>query len=337
MLAEFKAAARIARMSFWQLASDVVFRLFRRFETIGASIHRRRGRYLVVAFPMLWLGLFFLAPLLIVLKISFAEPQVAQPPYTPLIQLPLEGEYKTTLTLSTEGYALIKDDELYRDAFLNSLKTAAISTFLALIIGFPMAYAIARADPKLRLVLLMLVVLPFWTSSLLRTYAWLGMLKDSGVINNVLISIGLIKEPLRILNTNSAVYLGIVYGYLPFMVLPLVATLVKMDLTLLEAAADLGCRPLKAFINITLPLALPGIIAGSMLVFIPTLGEFVIPDILGGVDNLMIGRVLWNEFFTNTQWPLASAIAITMLVLIVLPLLIFEYVQNTYFADKRRT
>lgn len=323
-------------MNFWQLASDVVFRLFRRFETIGAGLHRRRGKYLVVALPMLWLSLFFLAPLLIVLKISFAEPELAQPPYTPLVQLAAEGEYKTTITLSTESYALIKDDDLYRVAFYNSIKTATISTIFALLIGFPMAYAIARAQPQRRLILLMLVVLPFWTSSLLRTYAWLGMLKDSGIINNALISFGLINEPLRILNTDWAVYLGIVYGYLPFMVLPLVATLVKMDLTLLEAAADLGCRPLKAFFKVTLPLAMPGIVAGSMLVFIPTLGEFVIPDILGGPDNLMIGRVIWNEFFTNTQWPLASAIAISMLILIVLPLLAFEYVQNTYFSGKRR-
>ena len=323
-------------MNFWQLASDVVFRLFRRFETIGAGLHRRRGKYLVVALPMLWLSLFFLAPLLIVLKISFAEPELAQPPYTPLVQLAAEGEYKTTITLSTESYALIKEDDLYRVAFFNSIKTATISTVFALLIGFPMAYAIARAQPQRRLILLMLVVLPFWTSSLLRTYAWLGMLKDSGIINNTLISFGLINEPLRILNTDWAVYLGIVYGYLPFMVLPLVATLVKMDLTLLEAAADLGCRPLKAFFKVTLPLAMPGIVAGSMLVFIPTLGEFVIPDILGGPDNLMIGRVIWNEFFTNTQWPLASAIAISMLILIVLPLLAFEYVQNTYFSGKRR-
>ena len=174
-------------MIFWQLASDVVFRLFRRFETIGAGLHRRRGRDLVVAFPMLWLTLFFLAPLLIVLKISFAEPELAQPPYTPLIQLPVEGEYKTTITLSTEGYALIKEDDLYRAAFFNSIKTATISTILALLLGFPMAYAIARARPDRRLILLMLVVLPFWTSSLLRTYAWLGMLKDSGIINNILI------------------------------------------------------------------------------------------------------------------------------------------------------
>ena len=323
-------------MNFWQLASEFVFRLFRRFEHLGAGLHRRRGRYLVIAFPMLWLGMFFLAPLLIVLKISFAQPEMAQPPYTPLLQLPAEGEYQTTLTLSHESYALIAEDELYRDAFLNSVKTASISTLLALLLGFPMAYAIARAREDRRLILLMLVVLPFWTSSLLRTYAWLGMLKDTGIINNVLLMSGVISEPLRLLNTDWAVYLGIVYGYLPFMVLPLVATLVKMDGTLLEAASDLGAKPLSAFFQITLPLALPGIIAGSMLVFIPTLGEFVIPDILGGPDNLMIGRVLWNEFFTNTQWPLASAIAISLLLLIVLPLLLFEYVQSTYFSAKAR-
>lgn len=324
-------------MNFWQLASEFVFRLFRRFEHLGAGLHRRRGRYLVVAFPMLWLGMFFLAPLLIVLKISFSQPELAQPPYTPLLQLPAEGEYQTTLTLSHESYALIAEDELYRDAFVNSLKTASIATLLALLLGFPMAYAIARAREDRRLILLMLVVLPFWTSSLLRTYAWLGMLKDTGIINNVLLMSGVIGEPLRILNTDWAVYLGIVYGYLPFMVLPLVATLVKMDGTLLEAASDLGAKPLSAFFQITLPLALPGIIAGSMLVFIPTLGEFVIPDILGGPDNLMIGRVLWNEFFTNTQWPLAAAIAISLLLLIVLPLLLFEYVQNTYFSAKARS
>lgn len=324
-------------MNFWQLASEFVFRLFRRFEHLGAGLHRRRGRYLVVAFPMLWLGMFFLAPLLIVLKISFAQPELAQPPYTPLLQLPAEGEYQTTLTLSHESYALIAEDELYRDAFLNSLKTASISTILALLLGFPMAYAIARAREDRRLILLMLVVLPFWTSSLLRTYAWLGMLKDTGIINNMLLVAGVISEPLRILNTDWAVYLGIVYGYLPFMVLPLVATLVKMDGTLLEAASDLGAKPLSAFFQITLPLALPGIIAGSMLVFIPTLGEFVIPDILGGPDNVMIGRVLWNEFFTNTQWPLAAAIAISLLLLIVLPLLLFEYVQNTYFSTRARS
>jgi putrescine transport system permease protein len=323
-------------MNYWQLFSEFVFRLFRRFEDIGAGFHRRRGRYLVVAFPLLWLGIFFLIPLLIVLKISFAQPEMAQPPYTPLVQSAAEeNPHVTTLSISTENYVLIREDEMFWDAFKTSLKTALVSTVLTLLIGFPMAYGIARAEPSRRLILLMLVVLPFWTSSLLRTYAWLGILKDTGILNNFLLAIGFIEEPLRILNTDGAVYLGIVYSYLPFMVLPLVATLIKMDLTLLEAAADLGCRPLKAFFKVTLPLAIPGIIAGSMLVFIPTMGEFVIPDILGGPDNLMIGRVLWNEFFTNTQWPLASAIAIALLLIIVLPLLLFEYVQNTHFTRRR--
>jgi putrescine transport system permease protein len=323
-------------MNYWQLFSEFVFRLFRRFEDIGAGLHRRRGRYLVVAFPMLWLGIFFLIPLLIVLKISFAQPDMAQPPYTPLVQTAVdENPHVTTLSITTENYALIREDEMFWDAFKTSLKTALISTVLTLLIGFPMAYGIARARPSRRLILLMLVVLPFWTSSLLRTYAWLGILKDTGILNNFLLTTGVIDEPLRILNTDGAVYLGIVYSYLPFMVLPLVATLIKMDLTLLEAAADLGCRPLKAFFKVTLPLAIPGIIAGSMLVFIPTMGEFVIPDILGGPDNLMIGRVLWNEFFTNTQWPLASAIAIALLMIIVLPLLLFEYVQNTHFTRRK--
>jgi putrescine transport system permease protein len=330
-------------MNFWTLASEFVKLLFRRFEDLGRGIgrelHRSRGRYLVVAAPMLWLGVFFLAPLLIVLKISFAEPDMAQPPYTPILQMPGENPEepsKLRLTLTTENYELLKSDELYRDAFFNSLKTAFFSTLLALLIGYPMAYGIASADPKHRMLLLMLVVLPFWTSSLLRTYAWLGLLKDSGIINNILMTLGFIHEPLRMLNTDFAVYLGIVYSYLPFMVLPLVATLVKLDRGLLEAAADLGCRPWAAFVRVTLPLSLPGIIAGSMLVFIPTMGEFVIPDILGGPDNLMIGRVLWNEFFSNTHWPLASAIAIAMLMLIVLPLLLFEYVQNTHFSSKKR-
>jgi putrescine transport system permease protein len=324
----------------WHTASEFVRLLFRRFDDLSRGIHRRRGRYLVVAFPMLWLSLFFLAPLLIVLKISFAEPDMAQPPYTPVLQMPGENvdePNKLRLTLSVENYQILREDLLYREAFYSSLKTAAISTLLALLLGYPMAYGIARASPRHRLVLLMLVVLPFWTSSLLRTYAWLGLLKDSGIINNVLLALGVISEPLRVLNTDFAVYLGMVYSYLPFMVLPLVATLVKMDNTLLEAAADLGCRPLAAFFRITLPLSLPGMIAGCMLVFIPTMGEFVIPDLLGGPDSLMIGRVLWNEFFSNTHWPLASSIAIAMLMLIVLPLLLFEYVQSTHFSKAKKT
>ena len=237
----------------WQLASDFVRILFRRFDDLGRGIHRQRGRYLVVAFPMLWLGLFFLAPLLIVLKISFTEPEMAQPPYTSVLQMPGENPdepYKLKLTLSTENYQQLMEDELYRDAFLNSLKTAAISTILALILGFPMAYGIARARPDRRLILLMMVVLPFWTSSLLRTYAWLGLLKDSGIINNTLMTLGVISEPLRVLNTDAAVYLGLVYSYLPFMVLPLVATLVKLDNTLLEAAAILARHHRRKFAGV---------------------------------------------------------------------------------------
>jgi putrescine transport system permease protein len=329
-------------MQLSNLAFEFFRRLFRGFEDLSQGIHRRRGRYLVVAAPMLWLSLFFLAPLLIVLKISFAVPEIAQPPYTPILTLPSDaaqleaGERTVTLKLNLESYDRLQQDDMYWEAFKSSIKTALIATILALLIGYPMAYGIASAKPDVRIVLLMLVVLPFWTSSLLRTYAWLGLLKDSGLINNILISLQIIETPLQILNTNKAVYLGIVYGYLPFMILPLVATLVKLDRTLLEAAADLGCKPWQAFLRITLPLSLPGIIAGSMLVFIPVLGEFVIPDILGGPDNLMIGRVLWTEFFTNTDWPMASSIAIAMLMLIVLPLLVFEYVQNRYFADKRK-
>jgi putrescine transport system permease protein len=219
-------------------------------------------------------------------------------------------------------------DKLYFSAYINSMKVAAISTVLCLLVGYPMAYGIARASPAWRNVLLMMVVLPFWTSFLLRVYAWIGMLRSDGVINDILLFLHIIDEPLVMLQTNFAVYLGIVYSYLPFMVMPLYANLEKMDLTLLEAAEDLGCRPYKAFLRITLPLSVPGIIAGSMLVFIPAVGEFVIPALLGGPNSLMIGRVLWDEFFNNRDWPVASAVAIAMLVLLVIPIMVFQYFQG---------
>jgi putrescine transport system permease protein len=213
-------------------------------------------------------------------------------------------------------------------SYLKSLKIAGISTLVCLLLGYPMAYAIARTRNTLRNFLLMLVILPFWTSFLIRVYAWIGILKSNGLLNNLLLSLGVINHPLPLLHTDFAVYLGIVYSYLPFMVLPLYATLSRMDLTLLEAAADLGCRPWKAFLRITLPLSLPGIIAGCMLVFIPAVGEFVIPDLLGGPDSLMIGKVLWTEFFSNRDWPAASAVAVVMLVLLVVPLALFQHAQE---------
>jgi len=283
------------------------------------------GRYLVISAPYLWLLVFFLAPFIIVLKISFSSAIIAQPPYTALLDWShgLIPQIKGTLS----GYEFLLSDDLYAVAYLNSIKIALISTILCLLIGYPMAYGIARAPGSLRNALLMLVILPFWTSFLIRVYAWIGILKNNGVLNNFLMDIGIIHDPLPLLHTSFSVYLGIVYSYLPFMILPLYANLAKMDESLLEAASDLGCRPWKAFMSITLPLSFPGIIAGSMLVFIPAVGEFVIPELLGGPDTLMIGKVLWNEFFQNRDWPVASAVAIAMLVFLVVPIVIFQHYQ----------
>ncbi len=280
------------------------------------------GRGLVITVPYLWLGIFFLVPFLIVLKISFADQLIAQPPYSSLIEITEKGYL--TLKLNLNNYRFLIEDALYWKAYLNSVKIAFFSALICLIIGYPMAYGMARADPAWRNVLLMLVILPFWTSFLLRVYAWIGLLNNNGVINNLLMAAGIIDKPIVMMKTDFAVYVGIVYSYLPFMILPLYTALEKMDLTLLEAAADLGCRPLKAFFTITLPLSLPGIIAGFSLVFIPALGEFVIPDLLGGTDTLMVGHVLWNEFFSNRAWPVASAVAIAMLLLV----LVIMFVQR---------
>ena len=281
-----------------------------------------RSRGLVVTLPYLWLLIFFAIPFLIVLKISFADQLIAQPPYSALYEITKDGYLSFKLNLNNYGYLF--NDALYWKAYLNSMKIAFFSALIALFIGYPMAYGMARSDRTWRNVLLMLVILPFWTSFLLRVYAWIGLLNNSGIINNILLGLGVIDHPIVMMKTDFAVYVGIVYSYLPFMVLPLYTTLEKMDLTLLEAAADLGCRPFKAFLTITLPLSLPGILAGFMLVFIPALGEFVIPDLLGGTDTLMIGHVLWDEFFANRAWPVASAVAIAMLLLV----LALMFVQN---------
>jgi putrescine transport system permease protein len=284
------------------------------------------GRSLVIAVPWLWLLLFFLIPFLIVLQISFAETRwLGTPPYTPLVEW-IDDKY-LQLKLNLGNYAFLFEDALYRDAWLSSLKVAAISTLLCLLLGYPMAYAIARADATWRNTLLLLVILPFWTSFLLRVYAWIGLLSNTGVINNALIGLGIIDEPIVMLQTNFAMYIGIVYSYLPFMILPLYSNLEKHDQTLLEAAVDLGCRPFRAFLSITLPLSKPGIIAGSMLVFIPAVGEFVIPRLLGGTNSLMIGRVLWDEYFNNRNWPVASAVAMALLLLLVLPIMVFQRYQ----------
>ncbi|GAB6044128.1 ABC transporter permease subunit [Endothiovibrio diazotrophicus] len=299
---------------------------------LGDRLTGDHGRRLVIALPYLWLALFFLVPFVIVLKISFAEVVLGRPPYSPLVEY-LEDGY-LLIKLHLGNYARLWQDPLYLVAYLNSVKVAAVSTAVCLLLGYPMAYAIARSSGRRRVVLLMLVILPFWTSFLIRVYAWIGILKQNGLLNQLLLWLGVIDQPLALLHSDFAVYLGIVYSYLPFMVLPLYATLSKMDLTLLEAAEDLGCRPWKAFLTITLPLSLPGIIAGAMLVFIPAVGEFVIPDLLGGPDSLMIGKVLWTEFFNNRDWPAASAVAVVMLLLLVLPLGLFQHARDR--AEARR-
>lgn len=284
------------------------------------------GRIFVVALPYIWLLLFFALPFAIVLKISLAEAVIGQPPYTPLLRAAADGA--RSLVLNWDNYALLLSDELYIAAFLNSMKIAGIATMICLLIGYPMAYGIARASSGWRAILLMLVVLPFWTSFLIRVYAWMGILSTNGLLNNFLIALGVIDEPLAIMNTDIAIYIGIVYSYLPFMVLPLYATLSRMDLSLLEAAADLGAPPWRAFLRITLPLSLPGVIAGSLLVFIPATGEFVIPDLLGGPDALMIGKILWTEFFTNRDWPMASSVATALLLLLVIPIVVLRRMRD---------
>jgi putrescine transport system permease protein len=283
------------------------------------------SRWGVISVPYVWLLLFFAIPFLIVLKISFAKLAIAQPPYTPILEYVKD---EVLLKLNLTNYKVLFSDSQYLLAYASSLKIAAISTFLTLLIGYPMAYVISRLSPSARNVAMMLVILPSWTSFLIRVYAWIGILDSNGLLNNLLMKIGLIDEPLRILNTPLAAYIGIVYCYLPFMVLPLYSNLVKFDHRLLEAAYDLGAKPWKAFLKITLPMSRSGIIAGCMLVMIPAVGEFVIPEMLGGPDTLMIGRVLWSEFFNNRDWPVASAVAIVMLIMLLIPILIFNRVQQ---------
>jgi putrescine transport system permease protein len=292
----------------------------------GLRRFRLTGRSLVVAVPYFWLLLFFLVPFIIVLKISFSEARIGIPPYQPLWSW-VDG-HLAQIKLNFATFQTMVEDSLYWKAYLNSIKVAAISTVLCLLIGYPMAYAIARAQSTSRHILLMMVILPFWTSFLLRVYAWIGILKNNGLINNFLMWCGIIHEPIVMLQTDFAIYVGIVYSYLPFMILPLYSNLEKMDLTLLEAAADLGCRPFRAFLTITLPLSMPGIVAGSMLVFIPAVGEFVIPELLGPSDSLMIGKVLWSVFFTKRDWPTACAVAIALLLLLVIPIALLQRAQN---------
>ena len=288
------------------------------------------GRWVVILPPALWMTIFLLIPLAVVFKISFSEAVVARPPYLPLLTFGDDGSVQLTLHLS--NYLFLGQDTLYIAAYLNSIKIAFISTVLALLVGYPIAYFIARSPDRWRNILLMLIILPFWSSFLLRVYAWIGFLKNNGVINNALQAIGL--PQITMLYTDFGVYVGIVYTYLPFMILPLYTNLVKLDDALLEASADLGARPFRTFLSVTLPLSMPGIIAGSMLVFIPAIGEYVIPTLLGSPSTLMIGRVLWDEFFANRDWPLAASVAIAMLVVVVGPLMLLQNVQNAVVERK---
>jgi putrescine transport system permease protein len=289
------------------------------------SLTRRLTEGLVPALPYLWLGVLFLVPFLIVLKISLSDTAVAQPPYAPVFEWSDVAGFFGGLDL--ENFQLLVEDDLYLLATLSSVRIATLSTLLLLLVGFPIAYGMARAPERYRSLLVALVILPFWTSFLIRIYAWVAILKPEGLLTQGLMSLGLISEPLNILNTETAVYIGIVYAYLPFMVLPLYATLEKMDDTLLEAALDLGSTPWRSFWTITVPLAMPGIMAGSLLCFIPAVGEFVIPDLLGGSETLMIGRQLWSEFFSNRDWPLASAVAILLLIILVVPIVVYRDVE----------
>jgi putrescine transport system permease protein len=290
------------------------------------------GRTAVVAGPFIWLLLFFLVPFLLVVKISFADLQLGIPPYTELTSFK-DGVIHIALDVS--HYAFLLQDSLYFATYVNSVVVAGISTLLCLLLGYPMAYYIARSNPATRNLLMMAVMLPFWTSFLIRVYAWIGILKNNGLLNNFLMSIGLIHSPIELYHTNTAVYIGMVYSYLPFLVMPLYAHLVKMDLTLLEAAYDLGAKPWRAFWQITLPLSKNGIIAGCLLVFIPAVGEYVIPELLGGANTLMIGRVMWNEFFDNADWPMASAVTCAMVLLLLVPMAFFQYSQAKALEEKR--
>ena len=308
-------------------------------KTAPASAPAKPGlaRSLVALIPYIWLLALFLVPFLIVLKISFSTLAIAAPPYTPIFDLAdgIAGIIANIKQLSFDNYIWLTEDALYTRAYLSSLWIAAVSTVLVLAIGYPVAYGMARAPKAWQPALLMLIILPFWTSFLIRVYAWIGILKKEGLLNQLLLFLGVIDDPLTILNTNWAVYIGIVYSYLPFMILPLYAALERLDDTLLEAASDLGCPPSRAFWKITFPLSLPGIIAGSFLVFIPVTGEFVIPDLLGGSGTLMIGKTLWSEFFSNRDWPLASAVAVVLLFILVIPIVMFQN-QEQKRAERER-
>ncbi len=284
-------------------------------------------RFVLIAIPYLWLLALFLVPFAIVFKIALSDAAIARPPYFPQFDW-VEGIGAFLAELDFENFVWLTEDDLYWKAYLSSLRIAVISTFLTLLVGYPMAYGMARAPEEWRPTLMMLVILPFWTSFLIRVYAWMGILSNEGLLNQFLIWTGLIDSPLTILNTNTAVYIGIVYTYLPFMILPIYSALERLDGSLIEAAEDLGCSRLQAFWLVTIPLSRAGIIAGCFLVFIPTLGEFVSPSLRGGSDTLMIGKVLWEEFFSNRDWPVASAVAVVLLLLLIVPIVLFQRNQQ---------
>jgi putrescine transport system permease protein len=288
-------------------------------------------RRIEIGLPFVWLVVLFLVPFAIVFKISLSTATIAQPPYFPAFELFADGVSGTIEKIrefSFDNYRFLFSDPLYINAYLSSLRIALFSTILLLLFGFPIAFGMARAPNSILPMLLMMVILPFWTSFLIRVYAWIGILKPEGLLSGLLIWLGVIDTPLEIMNTEKAVFIGIVYSYLPFMVLPLYASLEKLDDTLLEAAADLGSPPIKAFWQITFPLSIPGVVAGCMLCFIPAVGEFVIPDLLGGSDTLMIGRTLWNEFFLNRDWAVSSAVAVLLLLVLVVPIVFYQNFQQ---------
>ena len=291
---------------------------------------RPGGARLVILVPLLWLACFFLLPAALVFKISLSQATIAQPPYTPVLDLAAgwSAIKEFVSGLSLDNYAALTADRLYIAAYLKSIQVATLSTLLLLLIGYPIAYAMARAPRRLQSILLALVILPFWTAFLIRVYAWMTILQRDGLLNQTLMTLGIIDAPVAWLASDTAVYIGIVYSYLPFMVLPLFASLERMDPTLQEAAADLGSPPWRTFWSVTVPLSLPGVVAGALLCFIPIVGEFVIPDLLGGSSGIMIGQTLWTEFFSNRDWPLASAVAMAMLVLLVGPIVLYQHLQT---------
>lgn len=298
--------------------NNIIDRFLRRLQENWRSI--------VIIIPFVWLLMFFLFPFFIVAKISLAEIKIASPPFTSMVEWADGGIM--TIRIVFDNFLYIINDSLYINTYLNSVKIASTATLICLLLGYPIAYGIVRSGPVAKPILLFMVILPFWTSFLLRVYAWMGLLADQGTINSLLIALGFINEPIQMLYSEFAVYIGIVYTYLPFMILPLYANMEKLDSSLNEAAADLGSKPTNTFFKVTLPLTMPGVIAGSLLVFIPASGEYVIPDLLGGGNVQMIGRVLFNEFSRNTDWPVASAVAIAMLFLLVFPIIIFQHYQG---------